>query len=149
MIHDIKKYCSENNLDLTTFRLRLSDYYDNVENLKEFDDEIFKTSKMVSSRSGEKIVNELDDDFVEIDPFLTELIQSQKEKIKISDLIVQKTHETILENLNVRSKEFSNKVKDYRLDRLEILENFISDLNLELRLDDVTLDSISIDLTQF
>jgi hypothetical protein len=149
MIHDIKKYCSENNLDLTTFRLRLSDYYDNVENLKEFDDEIFKTSKMVSSRSGEKIVNEQDDDFVEIDPFLTELIQSQKEKIKISDLIVQKTHETILENLNVRSKEFSNKVKDYRLDRLEILENFISDLNLELRLDDVTLDSISIDLTQF
>jgi len=149
MIHDIKKYCSENNLDLTTFRLRLSDYYDNVENLKEFDDEIFKNSKMVSSRSGEKIVNEQDDDFVEIDPFLTELIQSQKEKIKISDLIVQKTHETILENLNVRSKEFSNKVKDYRQDRLEILENFISDLNLELRLDDVTLDSISIDLTQF
>lgn len=149
MIRDIKKYCSDNNLDLTTFRLRLSDYYENVENLKEFDDEILNNSKMVSSRSGEKIVNEQDDDFVEIDPFLTELIQSQKEKIKISDLIVQKTHETILENLNVRSKEFSNKVKDYRLDRLEILENFISDLNLELRLDDVTLDSISIDLTQF
>lgn len=128
---DIVKYCVDNNLNETDFRLKLVEF-----------DSKYDTSKTVEKTLAETVLATLKNGLVlsggddqisqptpnQVASLESELVSNSIETLKVADFLIAKTNEQLLKNYQLRNLELVEKIREIRVQRLEALEIALTDI---------------------
>ncbi len=141
---DIAKYCVENNLNETDFRLKLVEI-----------DSKYDTSKTVEKTLAETVLSSLKNGLVltgeneisqqtssQVVSLETELVSNSIETLKVADYLISKTNDQLLKNYQSRNLELVEKIREIRLQRLDALEIALADLE-NTKVENITLTPIN------
>jgi dTDP-4-dehydrorhamnose reductase len=142
---DIVKFCVENNLNETDFRLKLVEF-----------DSKYDTSKTVEKTLAETVLATLKNGLVlsggddqisqptpnQVASLESELVSNSIETLKVADYLVAKTNEQLLKNYQLRNLELVEKIREIRVQRLDALELALSDLE-NTKVENVVLTPIN------
>lgn len=140
---DIAKFCNDNSLNETDFRLKLVEF-----------DSKYDSSKTVEKTLAETVLSSLknglvlsgDDQISQQTPnqvvsLETELVSNSIETLKIADYLVSKTNDQLLKNYQSRNLELVEKIREIRLQRLDALEIALADLE-NTKVENITISPI-------
>jgi hypothetical protein len=141
---DIAKFCNDNSLNETDFRLKLVEF-----------DSKYDSSKTVEKTLAETVLSSLknglvlsgDDQISQQTPnqvvsLETELVSNSIETLKIADYLVSKTNDQLLKNYQSRNLELVEKIREIRLQRLDALEIALADLE-NTKVENITLTPVN------
>lgn len=141
---DIAKFCNDNSLNETDFRLKLVEF-----------DSKYDSSKTVEKSLAETVLSSLknglvlsgDDQISQQTPnqvvsLETELVSNSIETLKIADYLVSKTNDQLLKNYQSRNLELVEKIREIRLQRLDALEIALADLE-NTKVENITLTPVN------
>jgi hypothetical protein len=141
---DIAKYCIDNNLNETDFRLKLVEFdtkYDSSKTVeKTLAESVLATLKNGLVLTGEnEISQQTSSQVVSLE---TELVSNSIETLKIADFLISKTNDQLLKNYQSRNLELVEKIREIRVQRLEALEIALTDIETT-KVENVTLTPIN------
>jgi hypothetical protein len=141
---DIGKYCLDNNLNETDFRLKLVEF-----------DSKYDSSKTVEKTLAESVLTTLknglvlsgDDQISQSTPnqvvsLETELASNSIETLKVADYLISKTNDQLLKNYQSRNLELIEKIREIRVQRLEALEIALTDIETT-KVENITLTPVN------
>ncbi len=127
---DIAKYCVENNLNETDFRLKLVEIDSKYDTSKTVDKNIAETVLTTFKNglvlTGENEISQQTSNQVE--SLETELVSNSIETLKVADFLIAKTNDQLLKNYQSRNLELVEKIREIRVQRLEALEIALTDI---------------------
>jgi|688.fasta_scaffold107494_4 hypothetical protein len=141
---DIAKFCNDNSLNETDFRLKLVEF-----------DSKYDSSKTVEKSLAETVLSSLKNGLVltgeneisqqtssQVVSLETELVSNSIETLKIADYLVSKTNDQLLKNYQSRNLELVEKIREIRLQRLDALEIALADLE-NTKVENITLTPVN------
>ncbi len=141
---DIVKFCVENNLNETDFRLKLVEF-----------DSKYDTSKTVEKTLAESVLSSLKNGLVlsgdneisqqtpnQVESLESELVSNSIETLKVADFLIAKTNDQLLKNYQSRNLELIEKIREIRVQRLDALEIALADLE-NTKVENVVLTPIN------
>ncbi len=141
---DIVKFCVENNLNETDFRLKLVEF-----------DSKYDTSKTVEKTLAESVLSSLKNGLVlsgdneisqqtpnQVESLESELVSNSIETLKVADFLIAKTNDQLLKNYQSRNLELIEKIREIRVQRLDALEIALADLE-NTKVENITLTPIN------
>ena len=129
----ISKFCLENNLNETEFRLKLVEHDSKCDSSKTVEDGL-AYSVLESFKNNTLVLGSVNDVTASTNPtekttIESELLQNSIETLKTADFITKTTNDRLLENYKNRNLELIEKIREIRIARLDALEQAFSDLD--------------------
>jgi hypothetical protein len=127
---DIAKYCLDNNLNETDFRLKLVEIDSKYDTSKTVDKNIAETVLTTFKNglvlTGENEISQQTPN--QVASLETELVSNSIETLKVADFLIAKTNDQLLKNYQSRNLELVEKIREIRVQRLEALEIALTDI---------------------
>jgi hypothetical protein len=127
---DIAKYCLDNNLNETDFRLKLVEIDSKYDTSKTVDKNIAETVLTTFKNglvlTGENEISQQTPN--QVASLETELVSNSIETLKVADFLIAKTNDQLLKNYQSRNLELVEKIREIRVQRLEALEIDLTDI---------------------
>ncbi len=141
---DIAKFCNDNNLNETDFRLKLVEFdskYDSSKTVeKTLAESVLATLKNGLVLSGDDQISQPTPN--QVGSLETELVSNSIETLKVADYLISKTNDQLLKNYQSRNLELVEKIREIRVQRLEALEIALTDIEIT-KVENVTLTPVN------
>lgn len=128
---DISKFCVENLLNETDFRLKLVERDSKCDTSKTVEKQL-ALEVLETFKNGLVLTGDNGIDVTPTNPTISlenELAQNSIETLKVADYLIKKTNDRLLENYYSRNLELVEKIREIRIARFEALENAFLDLD--------------------